>query len=122
MESGVHPWAQNTPLASGWALCLLLSVMGRKLHVHAINFLLPETGDNGLASYHHHGMRHCNISGCRMDQWVMWFPGDGQWVSITARFWEGTSQDYLVPAFTASTRENWNKAFSISVNALQCAG
>lgn len=52
MESGVHPWAQNTTLASGWALPLPFSVMGSKKHVHAVN-LLPAAGGNGPALYHH---------------------------------------------------------------------
>lgn len=42
-----HFW----PLA--WVLHLLLSVMGTKVHVHTINFLLPAAGSNGLAPYHH---------------------------------------------------------------------
>lgn len=94
--------------------------MGSKVHVHAINFLLPAAGGNGPASYHH------QWNEALQQQWVQdgsrGSQGMGSGVSITARFWEGTLEDHLVPVFIASTREKYNRAFSIGVKAPQCAG
>lgn len=73
----MHLWAQNTPVASGWALGLLLSVMGSKVRVHAINFLLPTAGGNGPALHHH------RRSETLQQQWVQ----DGSMGYVVPRGW-----------------------------------
>lgn len=73
MEDEVHPWAQNTPLASGWASS---AFVGSEVYMHSTPFLLPK---QGVMVRHHPGREALHSGGCRLHQGVTgsWSLGDG---------------------------------------------